>query len=64
MEFTHFSFIIAAHCIRGTTLVSSGYTADAVRLGEHNLRSEIDCEEVSFRFVRKSVYCCVYELQL
>lgn len=46
-NFNRFNFFSsAAHCIRGTSLVKSGYTADAVRLGEHNLKSEIDCEEV------------------
>lgn len=37
----------AAHCIKGTSLVRSGYTVDFVRLGEHDLRTQIDCEDVS-----------------
>lgn len=46
ISFLQCAHITAAHCIRGTSLVKSRFTATSVRLGEHDLLSEIDCEEV------------------
>lgn len=39
-------FNAAAHCIRGTSLVKNRFEVVSVRLGEHDLLSDIDCEEV------------------
>lgn len=39
-------FNAAAHCIRGTSLVKNRFEVESVRLGEHDLLSDIDCEEV------------------
>lgn len=40
-------FVVAAQCIHTPTLRRTGYAVDYVRLGEWDLRSENDCEEVS-----------------
>lgn len=42
--------ITAAHCINGVDLVQKGYVLDAVRLGENDLRTDPDCDEVKFKF--------------
>lgn len=42
----HKNYIItAAHCIRGQNFIKNLLTPDTVRLGEHDLRSEIDCND-------------------
>lgn len=38
--------VTAAHCIRGSNLAKNQFTLDSVRLGENDLRSDIDCQEV------------------
>lgn len=43
----YFAYYLAAHCIRGTSLVKSRFTPTSIRFGEHDLLSEIDCEEVN-----------------
>lgn len=52
------SYITAAHCIRGTNLVQSRFTATSVRLGEWNLLSDNDCEDVSVM-----IYVFLFELK-
>lgn len=53
-------FIVAAHCVKSDSLVRSNYKIDSVRLGEHDLRTEIDCEDVSLYFIiRISLLECV-----
>lgn len=37
---------VAGHCINGEDIVRSGYLVDSVRLGEHDLRLDPDCQEV------------------
>lgn len=44
-------FVAAAHCIQAARLVRDGFVPDYVRLGEHDLRSDKDCEEVSARLI-------------
>lgn len=50
----HESYVItAAHCVSGTTIVRNRYILDSVRLGEHDLRIDPDCQEVSMEFSNK-----------
>lgn len=42
-----FAFLPAAHCIRGPNILKNGFVADYVRLGEHDFRTEMDCEDVN-----------------
>lgn len=41
-----FSFSTAAHCINGRAITVNQHSLETVRLGENDLRSLIDCEEV------------------
>lgn len=36
----------AAHCIAGTEMVQSYFRLDSIRLGEHNISTERDCQEI------------------
>lgn len=47
----HESYVLtAAHCINGIDIVRTGYVLDSVRLGEDNLRTNLDCEQVRFGY--------------
>lgn len=37
--------LAAAHCIAGTSVVKNNFRVVSVRLGEHNLATEVDCED-------------------
>ena len=39
--------ITAAHCVRGRKIIEKRYVLDSVRFGEHDFRTDPDCQEVS-----------------
>lgn len=39
--------IVAAHCVRGASLLRRKFVADFVRFGEYNIETDPDCEDVS-----------------
>lgn len=45
----HFNIYSAAHCISSSFLRKNRYSITSIRLGEHDLSSERDCEEVPKR---------------
>lgn len=53
-----FSFGSAAHCIKGGTVTRQRFVLDSVRLGENDLRSNNDCQEV-----RESVYSIAFSIR-
>lgn len=60
--FFHF---IAAHCISSPQIVRNRYVIDSVRLGENDLRSDPDCQEVKETrnlikwLIKKTIKCFV-----
>lgn len=58
--------ITAAHCIRGPVIIRNRYILDSVRLGEHDLRTDPDCdgEDDEEREVNNCIQCfrCIYSI--
>lgn len=50
--------LIAAHCIQGLNFMRNNFSVDLVRLGENNLNSEPDCDDVSTQL---SIHCSIHE---
>lgn len=48
--------LIAAHCIQGLNFMRNNFSVDLVRLGENNLNSEPDCDDVSTQL---SIHCSI-----
>lgn len=60
-------FFVAAHCIRNVKLDRLRYVLNGVRLGENDLRTDPDCQEVREMWMivfSILIVCCVHYVDL